>query len=96
MAVDVFGALHGVVVIAASLLGLGAATLAVLGLGMARRRTATVLGAATMAAGLFDVALYASHFAAHTPDSLLTPAFEKVALALLLAWMVTVARSLAS
>jgi hypothetical protein len=93
---DAFGALHGVVVICASLLGFAATTLAILGLRLAGRRALAALGGATMAAAVLDFGLYASHFAAHTQDSVLTPAVEKVALGALLAWMVAVARSVAS
>jgi hypothetical protein len=88
---DAFGAVHGVVVIASSLLGFLATTLAVVGLARAGRAMAAVLGAATLATAVVDLVLYASHFAAHTQDSPLTPAIEKVALGLLLAWMLAVA-----
>jgi|HubBroStandDraft_2_1064218.scaffolds.fasta_scaffold07852_3 hypothetical protein len=93
---DTFGALHGVFVIAASLLGFVAATLAVLGLRMAGRSGCAALGASAMVVAVFDFVLYVSHFATHTQDSPLTPALQKVALGLLLAWMVAVARSEAS
>jgi hypothetical protein len=83
-------------VIAASLLGFAATTVAVLGLGLAGRRGLAALGSATMATSVFDFVLYASHFATHLPDSPLTPAVEKVALGALLAWMVAGARSIAS
>jgi hypothetical protein len=88
---DAFGDVHGAVVIAAGLLGFVASTLAVVGLARARRAVAASLGAATLTAATVDLVLYASHFAAHIPDSPVTPALEKVALGLLLAWMLAVA-----
>ncbi len=88
---DAFGAVHGVAVIAASLLGFVAATLAIVGFIRARRRHAACLGVATMVAAVIDLTLYASHFVTRTQDTPLTPGVEKVALGLLLAWMVSVA-----
>jgi hypothetical protein len=88
---ETFGDLHGAVVIGASLSGFVAATLAIVGLGRAGRGACASLGATTTAVAVFDLALYASHFITHTRDTPLTPAAEKVALGLLLAWMVTVA-----
>ena len=44
-----------------------------------------------LAFALADFGLYAWHFLGHTPGSILGPALEKVALVLLLAWMVLVA-----
>ncbi|HEX4447257.1 MAG TPA: hypothetical protein VH044_10995 [Polyangiaceae bacterium] len=90
---DRFGALHGATVIVACVPGLAAAALAVLGLarGEPRPRVAAALGGAMLAFAFVDFVLYASHFLAHTEGSTLVPALEKVALILLLSWMVTVA-----
>jgi hypothetical protein len=90
---DRFGALHGAMVIVAGVPGLVAAALAVRGLALRepRPRVAAGLGGAMLAAAFVDFALYVSHFAAHTNGTPLGPALQKVALLLLLAWMVTVA-----
>jgi hypothetical protein len=90
---DRFGALHGAAVIVACVPGLAAAALAVLGLarGEARPRVAAALGGSMLAFAFVDFILYASHYLAHTEGTTLVPALEKVALILLLAWMVTVA-----
>jgi hypothetical protein len=93
---DAFGDVHGAVVIVASLCGFLAASLAIGGLASTQQVAPAVLGVATMAAAVFDFILYASHFLRHAQDTPLTPAAEKVALGLLLSWMVAVARSEAS
>jgi hypothetical protein len=90
---DRFGALHGAMVLTAGVPGLLAAGLAVRGLvvGEPRPRIAASLGASMLAFAFVDFVLYASHFLAHTEGTALVPALEKVALALLLGWMVAVA-----
>jgi len=87
-----FGALHGAMVIASCLPGLTASALAVHGLVASepRPRVAGWTGASMLAFALVDFALYASHFLAHREGTALVPALEKVALILLLAWMVLV------
>ena len=88
-----FGAWHGVMVVAASLPGLGAAGLSLVALAIAepRPRFAAALGAAFWAAALADLALYVHHLAAHVEGTPLIVVVEKVALFLLVAWMLTVA-----
>jgi len=88
-----FGPLHGVMVIAASLPGLGAAglSLGALALDEPRPRVAAGLGAAFWASALADLALYVHHLAAHVEGTALVVVIEKVALFLLVAWMLTVA-----
>jgi hypothetical protein len=90
---DRFGALHGAMVIVAGVPGLAAAAMAVRGLALRepRPRVAAWLGGAMLAAAFVDFALYVSHFATHTNGTPLGPALQKVALLLLLAWMVVVA-----
>jgi hypothetical protein len=89
---DRFGAAHGVAVIVAGLPGLGAAALAVFGLARSgrRQRTAAWTGGSMLAFALVDFVLYVSHLAAHTEGTPLVAAVQKVALGLLLAWMLIV------
>ena len=88
-----FGAVHGVMVVAASLPGLGASglSLAALALDEPRPRVAAILCAAFWSAALVDLALYVHHLTAHVEGTPLIVVIEKVALVLLVAWMVTVA-----
>jgi len=88
-----FGALHGAAVIVAGLPGLSAAALAVVGLvlGEPRPQIAAALGGGMLAVALVDFVLYASHFLAHVEGTTLVPAAQKIALILLLAWMLVVA-----
>jgi hypothetical protein len=91
---DRFGSLHGTVVVAAALPGLTAAVLAVALLlrGEPAPRVAGALGAAMLAASVADFVLYARHLlAGGGPGPLVLPAAQKVALLLLLAWMLAVA-----
>ena len=90
---DRFGALHGVTVLTAGVPGILAAALAVrvLAVGERRPRLAAWTGASMLAFGFVDFALYAWHFLTHTEGTTLGPALQKVALILLLAWMVLVA-----
>jgi hypothetical protein len=90
---DRVGALHGVMVLTSGVPGLLAAALAVrvLAVGEPPPRIAALTGAGMLAFAVADFALYAWHFLAHTPGSILGPALQKVALGLLLAWMVMVA-----
>jgi hypothetical protein len=95
---DRFGALHGVMVLVAGVPGLAAVALAVRGMaqGEPRPRISAWVGAAMLAAALVDFVLYASHLVGHTNGTPLGPALQKVALLLLLAWMVAVAARSAS
>jgi hypothetical protein len=90
---DRFGALHGALVLVAGVPGLTAAALAVRGLalGEPHPRVTAWLGGAVLAAAFVDFVLYASHFATHTNGTPLGAALQKVALVLLLAWMLAVA-----
>jgi hypothetical protein len=90
---DRFGSLHGAMVLTAGVPGIAAATLAVfvLGLGEPRPRIAAWTGGSMLAFAVVDFALYAWHFLSQTAGSTLGPALQKIALILLLAWMVLVA-----
>lgn len=90
---DRFGALHGVMVLTAGVPGLLATALAVrvLAVGEPPPKIAAWTGGGMLSFALADFALYAWHFLAHTPGSILGPALQKVALVLLLSWMVLVA-----
>jgi hypothetical protein len=90
---DRFGALHGVMVLTSGVPGLLATALAVhvLAVGEPRPRIAAWTGGGMLAFALADFTLYAWHFLAHTPGTIVGPALQKVALGLLLAWMVLVA-----
>jgi hypothetical protein len=90
---DRFGSLHGATVIVACVPGLAAAGLAVFGLwrGESRPRIAAGLGGSMLAFASVDFVLYAAHFLGHSEGTPLVPALEKLALVLLLSWMVAVA-----
>ena len=89
-----FGALHGVMVILACVPGFAAAALAV-GYqlrGEPRARMAAPIGAATLAVSVVDLGLYASHLVAGVEGTVAVPILEKLALMLLLAWLLVVAK----
>jgi hypothetical protein len=88
-----FGALHGVMVIVACVPGLAAATWAVRGLalGEPRPRVCAWIGGSMFVFALVDFVLYASHLIRHTEGTPAVPAIQKVALILLLTWMVALA-----
>lgn len=90
-----FGALHGVAVVVAGVPGLTAALLAVAGMLRGDRakhaRAAGAVGAAMLAFALVDFALYADTLAHGGPGSTLLPVAQKIALVLLVAWMLLVA-----
>jgi hypothetical protein len=90
---DRFGVLHGIAVVVAGLPGLSAAALAVAGLflGEPQPRIAGWTGASMLVFAVADFALYVSHLIAHTEGTWLTAATQKIALLLLLAWMIVVA-----
>jgi len=89
---DRFGAIHGAAVLIAGGPGLTAALLAVVGLLIAgpRPRVEGWIGAATLAFALVNFVLYAAHYLAGVEGTPLVPAVQKIALTLLLAWMVAV------
>ncbi len=89
---DRFGAVHGAAVIVAGVPGLAAAALAVFGLARSepRPRMAAWIGGAMLAFGFVDFVLYVSHLVAHTEGTPLVAAVQKVALGLLLAWMLVI------
>jgi len=90
---DRFGVLHGIAVVVAGLPGLSAAGLAIAGLflGEPRPRIAAWTGTSMLVYAVADFALYVSHLIAHTEGTWLTAAVQKIALLLLLAWMIVVA-----
>jgi hypothetical protein len=88
-----FGWFHGMAVIVAGAPGLSAAVLAVTGLVREEKppRVAAALGAGMLAFALVDFALYAWTMVHGGPGPLVLPIAQKLALLLLLAWMVVVA-----
>lgn len=91
-----FGALHGALVVAAGLPGLSAAILAVGGLlaAGAQSRSAGRFGAVMLAFALVDFAAYSGHLVAGGLGTPLLPAIQKMALLLLIAWMLSVSSAL--
>jgi hypothetical protein len=90
---DRFGTLHGAAVLTSGVPGLTAAALAVAGLLLAgpRPRVEGWLGASMLAFALVNFVLYASHYLGGVEGTPLVPAMQKMALILLIAWMVAVA-----
>lgn len=88
-----FGVFHGAAVVVAGVPGLTAAGVAIASLlgGEPRPRVAGWLGAATLGFALVDFGLYVSHLVGRVEGTPLVVQLEKIALVLLLAWMVTVA-----
>jgi hypothetical protein len=86
-----FGAMHGVAVVVAGLPGLSAAVLAATGQLLARRRLPGALGAAMVLFAIADFVLYVHTMLHGGPGPIVLPAAQKVALLLLLAWMLVVA-----
>lgn len=83
-----YGLLHSIAVLMASVPGLMAATLSVLGL---RARPALrLLGAVTLLAGAVDAALYTRGVLVPAPTPVVMPALQKVAALGLLTWMAAV------
>lgn len=87
-----FGSLHGVAVVVAGLPGLSAAVLAATGqlLARARRTLPGALGAAMVLFAILDFVLYVHTMLHGGPGPVVLPAAQKVALLLLLAWMLVV------
>jgi hypothetical protein len=90
---DRFGPLHGAVVVVACLFGLTAVVLSVTILlrGEPPPRVAGALGAAMLGACSVDFALYVRTLLTGGPGPPVIPVVQKVALLLLLAWMLAVA-----
>jgi len=86
-----FGALHGVAVVVAGLPGLSAAVLAATGQLLARRMLPGALGATMVLFAITDFVLYVHTMLHGGPGPLVLPAAQKLALLLLLAWMLVVA-----
>jgi hypothetical protein len=94
---DRFGVWHGVAVVVAGVPGLFASALTVAELLRSDPpvRLAGGFGAAWLLAALVEFLPYSVHLARGTDSSILFPAMQKVALAFLLLWMVSVAVRLA-
>jgi hypothetical protein len=86
-----FGALHGVAVVIAGLPGLSAAVLAAAGQLLARRTLPAAIGAAMVAFAIVDFVLYVHTMLHGGPGPLVLPVAQKLALLLLLSWMLVVA-----
>lgn len=86
-----FGALHGVAVVVAGLPGLSAAVLAAAGQLLARRTLPGALGAAMVLFAIVDFVLYVHTMLHGGPGPLVLPVAQKLALLLLLGWMLAVA-----
>jgi hypothetical protein len=89
---DRAGALHGAAVITAAVPGMAATGLAVAGLlgGEPRPRIAGWTGATLLALAAADLALYVSHLVRHVEGTPLVVVLEKIAVLLLLGWMLEV------
>jgi hypothetical protein len=92
---DRFGAVHGVAVLVAGAPGVAAAIVAVVGMLRGdrgqRAPQAGALGAVVLVVAVVDFALFAHGMVRGGPGSPVVPAVQKVALVLLLAWMLVVA-----
>ncbi len=86
-----FGPMHGAAVVVAGLPGLSAAVLAATGQLLARRTLPGALGAAMVLFAIVDFALYVDTMLHGGPGPLFLPVAQKLALMLLLAWMLVVA-----
>jgi hypothetical protein len=88
-----FGELHGAMVIVAGLPGLSAAVVATVALlrGEPAPRIAGALGASMLAFALADFVLYVRTWMRGGPGPLALPVTQKIALLLLVAWMLAVA-----
>jgi hypothetical protein len=93
---DRFGPIHGLAVVVATVPGLAASLLAVVGLARHERppRIAAVAGACWLVSATLDFVFYAHHLVIHSEGTPFLPAAQKVALACLMAWMLAVAARL--
>lgn len=83
-----YGALHGLAVMAAGGPGLAAALLTTHAQRRCAWRATWPLGAALLVVATLDLGLYVHTYATGGPGTKLVPALQKIALALLLAWLV--------
>jgi hypothetical protein len=88
------GVLHIVAVLAGALPGIAAGILANVLLARSPHRNLLRLGVALLLASAVDAALYVQHVASTGPPVLALPVFQRVALTLLLAWLVGIAVTL--
>jgi hypothetical protein len=93
---DRYGRLHGVAIVLAGTLGLGAAILALKGLFSEARSPGIVVAAGVLAMSVaaVDFALYVAEFMTGGSAQVAVPVLERIATILLLGWMVLVARAL--
>jgi hypothetical protein len=91
-----FGQLHGILVVLAGVPGLSAAVLTVAGLlqALPQFRLAAWLGVAMLLFALVDFTAYTGHLIAGGLGTPILPALQKVALLLLIAWMLSVSIAL--
>jgi hypothetical protein len=89
-----FGVLHGIAVVVAGVPGLTAAALAVAGLARAEARpsAAAMVGGGMLTFAVADFAMYARTMLHGGPGPILLPVAQKVALLLLMVWMLVIAR----
>ncbi|MEP7049922.1 MAG: hypothetical protein ABJB12_06195 [Pseudomonadota bacterium] len=85
-----FGRVHSTLALTAGSLGIASALCALVALAAAQRRALVVLGVLSLASGALEAALFVYHLGEEAPP-LLVPAVQKVAAALLSAWIVAVA-----
>jgi hypothetical protein len=85
-----FGRAHAALALTAGSLGIAAGLCALAGLIAAQRRALVALGALSLASGMLEAVLFIYHLGDPAPP-LLVPAVQKVAAALLSAWMAAVA-----
>lgn len=92
---DRFSQLHGVAIVIAGTLGLGAVLLAIKGLFSDARVSPPIvfLGVVTLSVAAVDFGLYVAEFVTQGPPQLAVPVLERLSTLLLLAWMLAVARA---
>jgi hypothetical protein len=88
------GALHIFAVLAGALPGIAAGVLANVLLARSPHRNLFRLGVALLLASAVDAALYVHHIASTGPPVLALPVIQRVALTLLLAWLIAIAVTL--
>jgi hypothetical protein len=95
---DRFGSLHGVAIVGAGIPGLAASLLALVAVVRERRsaRAVIALGALALFVSAVDFALYVGELASGGASQVAVSVLERVATALLLAWMLAIAREAAT
>ena len=95
---DRFGSLHGLAIVCAGIPGLAASLLALVAVLRERRsaRAVTVLGGLALGVAAVDFALYVSELASGGASQMAVSVLERLATALLLAWMLAIARETAA